>query len=118
MSFVIVDHDGVRRRIPVVRTDHGAWVGFAGGAALVRSARDEARAAASEGEVVAPMTGKVVQVRVAPGQSVTADEVLVVLEAMKMEYRLTAPREGTVASVGCREGQLVELGATLVTFEG
>ncbi len=74
MSFVIIEQDGGRRRVAVARTAAGVWVGWPGGAALVRSARDEARAAASEGEVVAPMTGKVVQVRVAPGQTVAADE--------------------------------------------
>ena len=62
------------------------------------------------------MTGKVVQVRVQPGQRVQADDVLVVLEAMKMEYRLTAPHDGAVATVACEPGQLVDLGATLVTL--
>jgi biotin carboxyl carrier protein len=62
------------------------------------------------------MTGKVVRVAAVPGGKVAAGEVVVVLEAMKMEYRLVAPRDGTVESVRCREGDLVDLGATLVTL--
>jgi biotin carboxyl carrier protein len=118
MSFVIVEHEGRRHRIGVVRTARGAWVSFPGGAALIAAKHTEARGIAAEDGVVAPMTGKVVQVRVKPGQEVAADEVLVVLEAMKMEYRLAAPRAGKVATVGCREGELVDLGVTLVTLDG
>jgi 3-methylcrotonyl-CoA carboxylase alpha subunit len=62
------------------------------------------------------MTGKVIQVSATPGRSVAENEVLVVLEAMKMEYRLAAPRAGVVAAVHCAVGDLVDLGRTLVTF--
>ncbi len=117
MSFVIVEEQGVRRRVAVARNGTGVWVGWPGGAALIRADRHQAHSAAVDSEIVAPMTGKVVQVRVGPGQEVGADDVLVVLEAMKMEYRLTAPRAGKIASVGCKEGELVDLGATLVTLQ-
>ncbi len=60
------------------------------------------------------MTAKIVQVRVSVGADVAEGDLLVVLEAMKMEYRLVAPRAGKVAEVGCREGELVDLGAVLV----
>ncbi len=117
MSFVIVEEDGVRRRVAVARTPAGVWVGWPGGAALIKADRHQAHGAVADSEIVAPMTGKVVQVRVTPGQVVAADDVLVVLEAMKMEYRLTAPRAGKVARVGCKGGELVDLGATLVSLE-
>ncbi len=117
MSFVIVEKDGARRRIAVARTAAGVWVGWPGGATLLKPDRHQAHGAVVDSEIVAPMTGKVVQVRVGPGQDVAADDVLVVLEAMKMEYRLTAPRAGKVARIGCKAGELVDLGATLVTLE-
>jgi 3-methylcrotonyl-CoA carboxylase alpha subunit len=47
---------------------------------------------------------------------VRADDLLVILQAMKMEYRLTAPRDGTVERVLCAPGQMVDLGSTLVAL--
>ena len=63
------------------------------------------------------MTGRVVQVAVAQGAQVEAQSLLVVLEAMKMEYRLSAPCAGHVDSVRCQPGELVDLGAILVTLQ-
>jgi pyruvate/2-oxoglutarate dehydrogenase complex dihydrolipoamide acyltransferase (E2) component len=62
------------------------------------------------------MTGRVVAVQVGDGQAVSADEVLVILQAMKMEYRLTAPGPGVVERVHCAPGEMVDLGAVLVTM--
>jgi len=56
------------------------------------------------------MTGKVVAIRVGAGETIEEGTVLVVLEAMKMEYRLTAPRAGVVEKIQCAEGELVDLG--------
>lgn len=115
MSWHVVELEGRKVRVAVARGPRGVWVGWPGGAAYVQRA-EQARAggAAAEDSVSAPMTGKVVMVRVAPGDVVKTDDVLVVLEAMKMEYRLTAPRDGTVRAVSCKAGELVDLGATLV----
>ena len=65
--------------------------------------------------VVAPMPGKVVRVLVKPGEAVKPRQVLVVVEAMKMENELRAARDGTVAGVFVSEGQSVEAGTALVT---
>ena len=109
--------DGRRLRLSVVRTAAGVWVGWPGGARFFGRERTEAPAGeAAPADVRAPMTGRVVKVPAGPGRDVQADEVLVVLQAMKMEYRLTAPRAGRVESVRCSEGEMVELGATLVTL--
>lgn len=116
MSWITIEHEGVRRRVAVVRTPAGTWVGWPGGATLLKPKDHSAQARVVDGTLVAPMTGKVVQVRVQPGQRVRTDDVLVVLEAMKMEYRLTAPHDGAVAVVACKQGQLVDLGVTLVTL--
>jgi acetyl/propionyl-CoA carboxylase alpha subunit len=100
-----------------VRTAQGVWVGWPGGARFFGREQNEAPAGeASPADVRAPMTGRVVKVPAGAGRDVQADEVLVVLQAMKMEYRLTAPRAGRVESVRCAEGEMVELGATLVTL--
>jgi len=70
-----------------------------------------------ETRLVAPMPGKVVRVLVERGQGIAAAQGLVVVEAMKMENELKAPREGTVREVHVREGQAVEGGALLVVLE-
>jgi len=66
----------------------------------------------------APMPGLVVRVQVAPGDRVTADAGLVVLEAMKMENELKASAEGVVKAVRVAAGEAVEKGQVLVEFEG
>ena len=67
--------------------------------------------------VVAPMLGKVIKINVKNGDSVTAEQIVVVMEAMKMEYNLTAPKTGRVARVHVHEGMQVELEQILVEFE-
>jgi len=65
----------------------------------------------------APMPATVVAVKVAPGQAVEAGDVLITLEAMKMELPIKAPRAGMVKSIACREGDLVQPGVPLLEFE-
>jgi biotin carboxyl carrier protein len=74
--------------------------------------------AAADGpaRVTAPMPGKVVRVLVRPGDTVAARQGLVVVEAMKMENELRAPRAGTVRDVQARVGTSVEAGALLLTI--
>jgi biotin carboxyl carrier protein len=63
------------------------------------------------------MPGKVVSVRVAPGDEVEPGQVLVVLEAMKMEHQVTAPEAGVVSEVLVAVGEQVENGALLVVVD-
>ena len=65
-----------------------------------------AAAVTAAGEVVAaPMPGNILKVNVSQGQAVKAGDVLVVLEAMKMENEILAPRDGTVAQVVVYQGR-------------
>jgi biotin carboxyl carrier protein len=73
--------------------------------------------AAGPATVRAPIPGRVARVMVKAGESVAAGKGLVVLEAMKMENEIRAPRDGVVKSVGCVEGAAVESGQTLVVIE-
>lgn len=70
-----------------------------------------------ERHVEAPMPGKVLEVKVASGDQVKAGDALLVLEAMKMENVLRAPRDGVVERVDAVVGIAVEKGAALVTYE-
>ena len=82
-----------------------------------RWGRADDTAAAGPQQIAAPMPGKVVKVFVKPGDSVTARQPLVVVEAMKMENELRASRDGTVAEVHVREGVSVEAGAPLIVIQ-
>jgi acetyl/propionyl-CoA carboxylase alpha subunit len=69
------------------------------------------------GGLEAPMPGKVIAVKVAPGDTVMKGDELVVVEAMKMENAVRAPREGRVKSVAARVGDMVSPGVVLVELE-
>lgn len=66
--------------------------------------------------VAAPMPGKILGVKASVGQAVKKGEVMLVLEAMKMENEIVAPSDGTVASINVSVGDSVEAGATLATL--
>ena len=67
--------------------------------------------------IVAPMPGKVLSVAAKAGQNVSKDETLIVLEAMKMEHSLNAPKDGVIADVSVSIGDQVSDGDVLVRFE-
>lgn len=69
------------------------------------------------GSLTAPMNGTVVQVMVKAGDNVTADQALVIMEAMKMEYTIRAPRDGEIAQVFYQAGDLVSDGAELISLK-
>jgi 3-methylcrotonyl-CoA carboxylase alpha subunit len=73
--------------------------------------------AVAEGELVARLPGLVVQVAVQAGDAVEAGQVLLVIEAMKMEHAITAPRAGTVRAIDCAVGERVEEGRVLVELD-
>ena len=81
-----------------------------------RSRFPDPEAEAVEGGLVAPMPGKVLIVDVAAGDRVSAGQVLVVMEAMKMEHQITAPADGEVAEVRASVGDQVDNGELLVVI--
>ena len=66
--------------------------------------------------VTAPMPGKILVVKASAGQAVKRGQVLLILEAMKMENEIVAPQDGTVATINVAVGDSVEPGATLATL--
>jgi 3-methylcrotonyl-CoA carboxylase alpha subunit len=87
-------------------------------AARAQAAPAQVRRAAvsAAGALTAPMPATVIAVRVKAGDAVKKGDIVVVLEAMKMELPLRALGDGVVAAVRCREGELVPADATLVEF--
>jgi 3-methylcrotonyl-CoA carboxylase alpha subunit len=94
-------HDGEGRRWLFERAPAFAWAGAAG---------DTAR------QVVAPMPGRIVLVRAAVGDTVEEGQELLVMEAMKMELALKAPRAGRIESISAAQGDFVDADSVLVRF--
>jgi 3-methylcrotonyl-CoA carboxylase alpha subunit len=78
--------------------------------------RRDGRAGSAGGEVVSPMPGRIVSVPVEIGATVASGDLVVVLEAMKMEHRIEAPRSGTIVAVNAAAGDIVAANAPLVTI--
>jgi biotin carboxyl carrier protein len=102
----------------------GAWQIHVNGQVVQAGLRTSARrlrgpgtAAAGDGRVVAPMPGRVVKVLVTVGTVVEARQGVVVVEAMKMENELRAPRAGVVREVRVAEGASVEAQTVLVVID-
>ncbi|MGO8872461.1 MAG: biotin carboxylase N-terminal domain-containing protein [Acidimicrobiales bacterium] len=111
--------DGVRRRYLVDLVGSAAYVdGPDGSSTLTEQVRFPSAAdQLSEGSAVAPMPGGVVRVAVGVGDGVATGQVLVVLEAMKMEHAVHATTSGMVTEVHVSEGDQVETGRMLVVVE-
>jgi biotin carboxyl carrier protein len=114
--------DGERQQLAWAAGPPSArWVYFDGRVYLVSATAPEDAAdgpvAHDEMALASPMPATVAAVRVAPGQPVARGDVLIMLEAMKMELPIIAPRDGRVKSVACVPGDLVQPGVPLVDLE-
>ncbi len=113
--------DGVRCPLRVLEHD-GELVVFHGGESWHFAAVDPlappAGADIAGGRLTAPMPGRVIQLLVAAGETVRQGQPMMVIEAMKMEHTIAAPRDGIVAAVHYAAGDPVEEGAELIALAG
>jgi len=110
--------DGTRQRLAYgVATAEARWV-FVDGRVHVaetpNSDRTRPRHGGDDAALASPMPGTVVLVNVEPGQAVAKGDLLVMLEAMKMEVAIKATRDGVVHRIACRQGELVQPGVPLI----
>jgi propionyl-CoA carboxylase alpha chain len=112
---VTLEVSGVRHRFDITRVGDEIWVGSAmGSVRLTMHERLPApQRAAESGSLLAPMPGNVTRVAAAAGDVVTAGQVVLVIEAMKMEHTITAPASGVVAEVRVGAGDQVDGGDVL-----
>jgi 3-methylcrotonyl-CoA carboxylase alpha subunit len=113
--------EGQRRRAYIADEGQRRHVAFdANVFTLERAAISRGRRAMGEGDdsLSAAMPGQVVRVLVAEGEAVTRGQPLVLLEAMKMEIRVTAPHDGRIHKLLCSVGQIVERGQALLELSG
>ena len=121
-KVVLADGNGVARSFAVKRYDaEGAAVyvdSALGPVHLVALPRfPEPGSAVEKGSLLAPMPGNVIRLGAAVGDSVTAGQPLIWLEAMKMEHTITAPTDGVLAELNVDTGQQVEVGAVLARVD-
>ncbi len=114
--------DGLERwRVAIASAGDSRWVFLNGQVAKIESAAPAAgRKRGKRGSdtgVMAPMPATVVAIQATPGQTVSQGDTVIVLEAMKMELPLRAPRDGVVKAVHCAKGDLVQPGVHLLEFE-
>jgi biotin carboxyl carrier protein len=83
----------------------------------IRGSGRTARAQDDELALAAPMPATVVMINVKPGQQVLRGDVMIMLEAMKMELPIRAPRDARVTRIACERGELVQPGIPLVELE-
>lgn len=118
MSFVRMDIGGKLRSGYILRDGSNYWFHHEGRTFFVEDENARSAKKAQKGsnplQVVAPMPGKIIKTNVVPGKTVKAGDVVVVMEAMKMEYSLKAETDGIVKGVACKEGDQVTLGKILV----
>jgi propionyl-CoA carboxylase alpha chain len=116
---VVLDTDGVAYRFAVARYGPDIYVDSARGPVhLVALPRfPEPGSAVEQGSLVAPMPGNVIRLAAAVGDTVTAGQPLIWLEAMKMEHTITAPADGVLTQLNVNTGEQVEVGAVLARVE-
>jgi 3-methylcrotonyl-CoA carboxylase alpha subunit len=73
--------------------------------------------AGSDGRITSPMPGKIASIAVSSGQTVQMHDLLIVLEAMKMEHRIEAPADGSIGAIHVRQGDIVPADALLLEFD-
>jgi 3-methylcrotonyl-CoA carboxylase alpha subunit len=111
--------DGMRLSASIHRADEAISLRHAGQSWRFRLPDPIARAGEEEGgddRLLAPLPGQVTQLMASEGQEVARGDVLVVLEAMKTVFRLTAPRAGRIETISCRVGETVREGQILLQF--
>jgi 3-methylcrotonyl-CoA carboxylase alpha subunit len=100
------------KNIRYLSTDQGRWT-----YGLVTLSEQLELKESHSGELRAPMPGKVIVVNVTQGQHVKKGEVLLVMEAMKMEHAIAAPRDGVIKSCFCKVGDQIPESTDLIAFE-
>jgi biotin carboxyl carrier protein len=115
----VVSGNGTTQLAYAASTPSGTWVFLEGQTFLITSDTEGPTRHRSDDQVAlsAPMPASVIAVNVTEGQRVQAGDVMLLLEAMKMELPITAPRNAIVKRIACRAGELVQPGEPLIELE-
>jgi len=127
--LLTLEVEGEVRSVVLSGSTHKAQVGWQGRSFAIGIRRTESNQTESNqtesnqtdptasGDLSAPMPGTVIEVKVTVGEQVSAGQVLVVLEAMKMEMAIRSPRDGSIRSISVTRGDPVVAGSMLVELD-
>ena len=119
--LLCVRHDGRRIQVRVIQRGTVVFAIHAGATERLTLIEPDpsafGQAAETGARIVAPMPGRIVSIAVAKGDTVQAEQIVVVLEAMKMEHNIRAPSAGRIVAIHCAAGSRVHEGAELIGFE-
>ncbi|MGB1435425.1 MAG: biotin/lipoyl-containing protein [Candidatus Thalassarchaeaceae archaeon] len=111
----LVNIDKISKLAHVVKVKDSYWIHLDGRIHIVNSHEiGYSNQKQSEGSLVAPMPGTIIEILVKKGQRVRKGQSLMVMEAMKMEHKIQSPKDGEVISISNEVGQKVDMGAVLV----
>ena len=108
--------DGRKHKAVATKVDDVWWVHVLGHTLQFEVVEPGASSSDDEGGLTAPMPGKILEVHVSVGQTVSSGDVLMVMEAMKMEHKIVAGSDGVVETIHFKEGDQVPQGAELLTI--
>lgn len=117
-GWYLVEDGPKQWQVAVVTAAEATWVFVDGLATTVSAAETRGRTRhRGDAGVMAPMPATVVAINAEVGQGVNEGETVIVLEAMKMELPIKAPRAGRVKAIHCAEGDLVQPGVNLLEID-
>tara|TARA_Y100000766_G_C18659296_1_gene484331 strand:- start:48 stop:542 length:495 start_codon:yes stop_codon:yes gene_type:complete len=117
-KIIKITQGGQKIIVNVVRDKDTFWVHIDGKVLTFNSADSRKSATkVTEGSLQAPMPGTILDVQVTVGQEIEEGQSLLIMEAMKMEHKITAPFSGTVEKVNCNIEQKVDRGFILIELK-
>lgn len=108
--------DGRKHKAVATKVGDVWWVHVLGHTLQFEVVEPGVSSSDDEGGLTAPMPGKILEVHVSVGQTVSSGDVLMVMEAMKMEHKIVAGSDGVVETILFKEGDQVPQGAELLTI--
>ena len=108
--------DGRKHKVVATKVDDVWWIHVMGHTMKFELIEPGASSLDDEGGLIAPMPGKILEVHVSEGQNVNSGDLLMVMEAMKMEHKIIAAADGLVEKIHFTEGDQVPQGAELLSI--
>ena len=122
MKIFELEISGKKKRVWAEKIGSELWLHYDGETRLIPPPETKRRqgtsASTNDGALVAPMPGKIMKIQSKVGDQVQPQQVVIVMEAMKMEYSIESPIKGLLTDLKCNEGQQVALGEFLAQVKG
>jgi len=115
---IVINISGKSQLAHVVKVDDVWWIHLDGRIHMVKSHEiNSSKTKQNEGSLLSPMPGTIIEILVKKGQRVRQGQTLMVMEAMKMEHKIQAPKAGKISSLIHEVGQRVDMGVILIEIK-